>query len=58
MKSSCETREESGLEVELLIHIPSVTDPEAAEALIAATEKRCPYSNAVRGNIDVTLTRI
>ena len=47
-----------GLEVELLIHIPSVTDPEAAEALIAATEKRCPYSNAVRRNIDVKVTRI
>ena len=47
-----------GLEVELLIHIPSVAETEAADALIAETERRCPYSNAVRGNIDVTLTRV
>jgi Ohr subfamily peroxiredoxin len=47
-----------GIEVELLIHIPSITDPAVADALIAETEQRCPYSNAVRGNIDVTLTRV
>ena len=28
----------------------------AAEALVAAAHKVCPYSNATRGNIDVTLT--
>jgi organic hydroperoxide reductase OsmC/OhrA len=27
-----------------------------AEELVAAAEKRCPYSNAVRGNIDVAIT--
>ena len=27
-----------------------------AEALVAAAHKVCPYSNATRGNIDVTLT--
>jgi osmotically inducible protein OsmC len=47
-----------GLEVELLIHIPSITDPAVADALIAEAEQRCPYSNAVRGNVDVTLTRV
>jgi Ohr subfamily peroxiredoxin len=47
-----------GIELELLVHIPSIADPEVAEALIAETERRCPYSNAVRGNIDVTLTRV
>src|SRR5713101_8193343 len=26
-----------------------------AEELVAAAEKRCPYSNAVRGNIDVAI---
>ncbi|MBL8352346.1 MAG: organic hydroperoxide resistance protein [Burkholderiaceae bacterium] len=28
----------------------------AAEALVAAAHEVCPYSNATRGNIDVTLT--
>ena len=45
-----------GLSVELLITLPSITDREQAEALIAEAEQRCPYSNAVRGNIEVTLT--
>ncbi|TME50447.1 MAG: organic hydroperoxide resistance protein [Chloroflexi bacterium] len=47
-----------GLEVELLIHLPSVPDRSAAEALIAEADRRCPYTNAVRGNIDVTLTLV
>jgi osmotically inducible protein OsmC len=45
-----------GLSVELLITLPTLTDREQAEALIAEAEQRCPYSNAVRGNIEVTLT--
>jgi Ohr subfamily peroxiredoxin len=45
-----------GLSVELLITLPSITDREQAEALIAEAEQRCPYSNAVRGNIEVKLT--
>jgi len=45
-----------GLEVELLIHTPSVTDPAERDELIAETEQRCPFSNAVRGNVAVTLT--
>jgi lipoyl-dependent peroxiredoxin len=28
----------------------------AAEALVAAAHQVCPYSNATRGNVDVTLT--
>ena len=47
-----------GLDVELLIHLPSVPDRSAAEALIAEADRRCPYTNAVRGNIDVTLTLV
>jgi osmotically inducible protein OsmC len=47
-----------GLQVELLIHIPSISNAAIADALIAETEQRCPYSNAVRGNVDVTLTRV
>lgn len=47
-----------GLAVELLIKLPTLTDPEQADTLIAEAEQRCPYSNAVRGNIEVTLTRL
>jgi Ohr subfamily peroxiredoxin len=45
-----------GLIVELLITLPSIPDREQAKALIDETEQRCPYSNAVRGNVEVTLT--
>ncbi len=45
-----------GLAVELIITLPSLADREAAEALIAEADQRCPYSNAVRGNVEVTLT--
>jgi osmotically inducible protein OsmC len=31
-------------------------DQQTAEALVATAHKVCPYSNAVRGNIDVALT--
>jgi organic hydroperoxide reductase OsmC/OhrA len=42
----------------LLIHTPSVTDRTQLDELIAETEQRCPYSNAVRGNVAVTLTPV
>jgi len=45
-----------GLAVELLIKLPSLPDREAAQTLIDEAEQRCPYSNAVRGNVEVTLT--
>ena len=45
-----------GLAVELIISLPSLQDREQAQALIAEAEQRCPYSNAVRGNVEVTLT--
>jgi lipoyl-dependent peroxiredoxin len=45
-----------GLAVELIITLPSLTDREAAETLVAEADQRCPYSNAVRGNVEVTLT--
>lgn len=44
-----------GIEVALDISIPGM-ERAAAEALVAATHKVCPYSNATRGNIDVKLT--
>jgi len=45
-----------GLAVELIITLPSLTDRETAETLVAEADQRCPYSNAVRGNVEVTLT--
>lgn len=44
-----------GIEVELQIDIPGL-EREAAEALVQKAHAVCPYSNATRGNIDVTLT--
>lgn len=44
-----------GLKVGLVISLPGV-EKDAAEALIAAADKVCPYSHATRGNIEVTLT--
>ncbi len=41
--------------VELKITLPGM-DKAAAQALVEKTHKVCPYSNATRGNIDVTLT--
>ena len=44
-----------GLTTELDITLPSIPDRALAEEIVAAAEKRCPYSNAVRGNIDVAI---
>ena len=43
--------------VELKISVPGM-DKAAVHALVEKTHKVCPYSNATRGNIDVTLTII
>jgi osmotically inducible protein OsmC len=42
------------IEVELKISLPGM-DRAEAEELVAAAHIVCPYSNATRGNIDVTL---
>jgi lipoyl-dependent peroxiredoxin len=42
--------------VELHVTLPQVEDPEQAMQIVAAAHEVCPYSNATRGNIDVTLT--
>ena len=47
-----------GLEVELIIKLPSITDKAQAEDLVAKAHDRCPYSNATRGNVNVTLTLV
>lgn len=44
-----------GIEVELKISLPGL-DRALAENLIAQAHIVCPYSNATRNNIDVTLT--
>jgi lipoyl-dependent peroxiredoxin len=44
-----------GLTVTLDLHAPQLTRDDA-EDLMARAHERCPYSNATRGNIDVTLT--
>jgi Ohr subfamily peroxiredoxin len=43
------------LSVELDVTLPSV-DGDAAVELVREAHKVCPYSNATRGNIEVTLT--
>jgi len=43
-----------GLAVALRVTIPGV-DPEQVRSLTEAAHQVCPYSNATRGNIDVTL---
>ena len=45
-----------GIAVTLRISLPGL-EPETADRLIAEAHKVCPYSNATRGNIDVTLVR-
>jgi Ohr subfamily peroxiredoxin len=44
------------LGVQLDVTLPQVADPEQAAHLVAAAHRVCPYSNATRGNIEVTLT--
>jgi len=44
-----------GIQVAMRISLPGL-EREAAEALVAAAHKVCPYSNATRGNISVALT--
>jgi Ohr subfamily peroxiredoxin len=44
-----------GIEVAMRITVPGL-DRDAAEALVAAAHEVCPYSNATRGNVEVTLT--
>ena len=43
------------LRVDLHVTIPE-QDQKTAEELVAAAHRVCPYSNATRGNIEVTLT--
>lgn len=44
-----------GIAVRLTVHLPGM-ERAAAQALVDTAHKVCPYSNATRDNIDVTLT--
>jgi len=44
-----------GLAAEIDVRMPSIRDRALAEELVAGADQRCPYTNAVRGNIDVTI---
>jgi osmotically inducible protein OsmC len=46
-----------GLAVALDVHIPDV-DEATTRSLIEGAHEVCPYSNATRGNIEVTLTAV
>ena len=46
-----------GVAVRLAISLPGM-DRAAAQALVDAAHQVCPYSNATRGNIDVTITLV
>ena len=57
-KVSLITTEERGFNVavELDVTLPQVQDAEQAKRIVAEAHKVCPYSNATRGNVEVTLT--
>ncbi|MCU1479050.1 MAG: organic hydroperoxide resistance protein [Subtercola sp.] len=46
-----------GLAVELDVYVPKAT-PEQAQAAADAAHLVCPYSNATRGNIEVTIATV
>jgi Ohr subfamily peroxiredoxin len=46
-----------GIEVELKISLPGL-DKAVAEDLVHKAHQVCPYSNATRGNVNVTLTLV
>ena len=57
-KVSLITTEERGFNVAVALDVtlPQVSDAEEAKRIVAEAHKVCPYSNATRGNVDVTLT--
>ncbi len=44
-----------GIQVDMKISVPGM-DRAQLQALVATAHEVCPYSNATRGNVDVTLT--
>jgi Ohr subfamily peroxiredoxin len=44
------------LGVTLGVTLPSIADADEAVELVRAADQVCPYSNAIRGNVDVSVT--
>ena len=44
-----------GIEVQLVVSVPGV-DRAVAQSIVDKAHEVCPYSNATRGNIDVTIS--
>ncbi len=44
-----------GIEVQMVVNVPGM-DKDAAQALVDKAHQVCPYSNATRGNIEVSIT--
>lgn len=57
-KVSLVTTENRGFNVAvgLDVSLPGISDAEQARSIVAAAHEVCPYSNATRGNVEVTLT--
>ncbi|MHB8533703.1 MAG: organic hydroperoxide resistance protein [Solirubrobacteraceae bacterium] len=51
------TTEERGFNVAVTLDVtmPGISDPARAKQIVAAAHEVCPYSNATRGNVEVTL---
>jgi Ohr subfamily peroxiredoxin len=51
------TTENRGFNVAVTLDVllPGISDTERAISIVAATHEVCPYSNATRGNVEVTL---
>lgn len=45
------------LAARLTVHVPGV-DPEIARQIIEAAHRTCPYSKAIKGNIDAVVTLV
>jgi osmotically inducible protein OsmC len=45
-----------GLAVKLVVALPKVDDREQAQHLVDTAHQVCPYSNAIRGNVNVELS--
>jgi lipoyl-dependent peroxiredoxin len=44
------------LAVTLAVTLPSIADADEAVNLVREADQLCPYSNAIRGNVDVSIT--
>ncbi len=51
------TTDDRGFNVAVVLDVtlPGISDPTRAVAIVAAAHQVCPYSNATRGNVEVSL---